>query len=482
MSCSRNPSKNSCDCLRATSSVRSATHPSSPISLRTTKMRLVFSALIGLFAHGVLAVEVEPLSDSTEPALPVAGALAATDAELFAVDKITVTEPAEEGAQPVVITNGVADPTQEWHTVTRIKVKTTYDTNVFISSENEVADVYVSAIPELTVGWGDFRREFTSMMGVPSRFRKAPEGSDARNYLFATYAPEAVVFFENSGENTINQDLAIRGAYQTGRWTFGVLGRAQSLSDPDIEVGTRTDRVVLTLELNVGYWISDKTSLDGKFSARREDYQFGVDSTDFLTQIYADYRVGAKTTMGIGFGLGYLETAASSNQIYEQLLVRGSYLWSQKLRLDLTTGVEFRQTVDGRSSKVDPLVMLSAVWDISDTTSLTFSASRALDSSAVIAGETIEYTTVGARLRQELWQRVYVSFEGGFTDANYDRPTPQGATAREDSFFFLGLAVAAEINQHLSAQASYRYQNNDSSQESNGFERSLAEFQLGYQF
>lgn len=482
MSRIRNKFEGSCDCRRTSSPAGSATNAAIAKSKRSAKTRIIFSFLLGLVVAGARAEETAATPEAAELALPVAGALAPSDAELFAVQRVMVSETGSDAIEPIVVTNGMADPAREWHTVARLRTKATYDSNIFISSDKEVADVYVSAIPELTVGWGDFRREFVSMMGLPSRFRKAPDGSDLRNFLFATYAPEAVYFGENPGENTIDQDLALQGAYRTGRWTFNLLSRFQTLSDPDIEIGSRADRTVLTLDLDAAYWISDKTSLAGRFSARREDYQEGIDTTNLLAQLYADYRVGARTTMGLGFGFGYLATDAGSDRTYEQLLARANYAWSDKLSFALTTGVEFRQAVEGEDSTVDPLLKLSSGWKLSGETRLLFSASRRLDSSSVDAAETIEYTTVEVRLRQELWQRIYLNLDGGYTEANYARQSSTRANAREDSFFFIGLSVAAELSPHLSAEASYRYQNNDSTRESNSFVRSLAEFQLGYQF
>ncbi len=437
---------------------------------------------IGLFSilnlpSGLSAVQEEPVR---EPDLPVAAEVQPADTRLFGVESVAVVE--SEAVTPVVVTNGVADPDRPWHTVVRATGRVTFDDNIFIGSRDEVADVYISAIPEITVGWGDFRREFTSMTGAPSRYRTLPDGPDARNYFFATYAPEAVVFLENGDENTLNHDLSVRGAYGTGRWQLNALGRFQKLSDPDIEVGTRTDRLLFTLGGSARYFVSDKTSLEADYSLRRQDYESGVDSTDMLARLFVNYGVGAKTTVSVGAGLGYLAFDVAGDQIYEQALTRVRYAWSDKLSFALTSGVEFRQSVSEDYSTVNPVVEGAALWEVTDRTSLAFAALRRQDSSSVIAGETVEYSRVELRLRQILFQRFYLTMQGSYSWLDFDEESVAGGIDRSDERLALGLGVAVELDRHLSAQIAYRFERNDSTVEERSFGRNVAEFQLGYRF
>ena len=273
--------------------------------------------------------------------------------------------------------------------------------------------------------------------------------------------------------------MLVSGRWSSGKLTLEAEGRFQTLSAPNIDVGTRINNEVTSGLLNLNSQVAQKTSLDSRFSIERNSYQGGLNSLDTSVSSLLNYQVLPKTTVGLGGSVGYTTVESGQDQYYEQGLLHLRYLPTFKISLDFTGGVEVRQIQDG-PNRITPVFAFEASYAAHDSTSLSLKISRQTDTSALFENQDIEGTTIEASVRQRIFQKLYITLIGGYQ--NFDYVNAGEAANRTDNYFFVGFESAVELTKWLSVKAGYQFQKNDSTIADFGFQRNLASFQLDLRF
>ena len=214
--------------------------------------------------------------------------------------------------------------------------------------------------------------------------------------------------------------------------------------------------------------------------SEHDSYQGGLDSTDISFATLLNYQVLPKTMVGAGVGVGYTTVESGQDQAYEQGLLHVRYEPTFKLiRWKARSALEVRQIVNG-PDRTTPVFDFTASYAVQDSTVVRFSVSRRTETSALYVDQDIERTTVEASIRQRFFQKVYVTLSGGYQWIAY---VDAGSSAnRNDNFAYVGLESAVEVTKWLSLRASYRYQDNNSSNSDFSFRRNLADFQVNIRF
>ena len=269
------------------------------------------------------------------------------------------------------------------------------------------------------------------------------------------------------------------GRWSSGRLTVEAEGRFQTLSAPNIDVGTRINNEVESGLLNLNYQVAQKTSLDSRFSVEHDSYQGGLNSTDTSISSILNYQALPKTTVGLGGSFGYTTVESGQDQYYEQGLLHLRYLPTYKITVDFTGGVEIRQIQNG-PNRTTPVFDFELSYAAHESTTLSLKVSRQTDTSAFFEDQDIDGTKVEGRVRQRLFQKVYLTLSGGYQHSDY---VNAGAAAnRTDNYFFVGVESAVEVTKWLRMKASYQFQQNDSVFCEFGFQRNLATFQVDLRF
>ena len=390
-----------------------------------------------------------------------------------------VTEPPPIIILPVQPVAPAAADLPKWRFHFRLDTSVTYDDNIFIQPSQRQSDVYFGVTPYLAAGWGTFQAEPGNITGVPSRFPQIAERDAAGNAFFFRYAPTAVFFADHTDQNSFNEDVLVSGRWSSGKLTLEAEGRFQTLSAPNIDVGTRINNEVASGLLNVNYQVAQKTSLDSRFAIERNSYQGGLNSLDTSVSSILNYQALPKTTVGLGGSFGYTTVESGQDQYYEQGLLHLRYLPTYKITLDLTGGVEVRQIQNG-PDHITPVFNFDISYAAHESTTMSLKVSRQTATSALFQDQDIQGTTIEASVRQLIFQKLYITVSGGYQHSDY---VNAGVAAnRTDDYFYGGIESAVEITKWFSVKAGYRFQKDDSSVAEFGFRRNIADLQFSLRF
>lgn len=356
--------------------------------------------------------------------------------------------------------------------------------NLFISATDRRSDVSFQVSPGVALGWGDYEREVRQLGGYERYFE--PLNLDYENvpqsFLFAKYNATASFFSENSDENAVDHDALLAGRWQTGKLTLGARLRFQTLSGPDIEVGSRAKRTVYGGEIASSYAFSDKTSLELNLYNRSYDYDQQLDWQEWIVEDWVNYQILPKTRIALGTRFGVAEVESASTQTFEQLVARVMYYPSAKLGLSLDGGVEWRQFGGDSGDDLFSVFNFSASYAPFDGTQLSINAFRRNSASVVYVDENITATGVAARVQQRFLQRYYLAVEGGYEFSDYLSTRTGDGVAREDETAYVKPSLTFDVTKYLSAEAAYQYRRNESSRPDLSFTENVVTFQLNLQF
>ena len=364
----------------------------------------------------------------------------------------------------------------KWRFHFRLDTSVTYDDNIFIQPSQRQSDVYFGISPYLAAGWG-FQAEPGNITGTASRFPQIAERRFGNAFFFAP--PTAVFFTDHTDQNSFNEDVLVSGRWISGKLTAEAEGRFQTLSAPNIGVGTRINNEVASGLLNLNYQVTQKTSLDSRFSMEHDSYQGGLNSTDTSVSSILNYQALPKTTVGLGGSFGYTTVESGQDQYYQA----GTPPSALPSHLQDHAGPHWRvamRQIQNGPNRATPVFDFELGYAAHESTTLSLKVSRQTDTSALYEDQDIEGTKVEGRVRQRLFQEVFLTLSGGYQHSAY--VNAGAAASRTDNYFFVGVESALEVTKWLSMRASYQFQQNDSSFVDFGFQRNLASFQLDLRF
>ncbi len=201
----------------------------------------------------------------------------------------------------------------------------TYDDNLFISHDNPESDFQFAITPMVAFGWGDVGTAVHEGAPFPSRFDDPIDYGEERNLLLVSYALTAALFADHTDENSVNHDAFVRLSWHFHKLDVNFNSRFQTLSNADLEIGTRVDRTFLDNALQMTYNFSEKVLMEAKFLNYLRDYDVGVSAIDWETEEFFDYAIRPKTRIGLGVGVGYLHYDSDNNENFQRALARVLY-------------------------------------------------------------------------------------------------------------------------------------------------------------
>ena len=373
---------------------------------------------------------------------------------------------------------------KKWRVIPFARIGVSGDDNVFIQPTNKKKDIYFTLAPGAAIGWGSYEKE-VKQLGQFEHYFELPDfefGTEQQNFAFAKYTPTLSLFTKLTDEDALDHDALVAGRWQFTKLTFGLRLRFQTLSGPDVDVGTRVKRDILIASLTSSYNLSEKTSLELNVSNSTYDYRNQQDFTESVLEAWLDYQWLPKTRVSIGTRLGDLSQAAGGNQTYEQLLVRLSYHATDKLNVLINGGEELRQAESGGSSGLNSVFDFGAIYSPFDGTSIYATASRRTTAAVSAADQTITTTGVSAQVKQRFFHRFYLGIEAGYANSEYRSSSTGNTTGRTDDNFYGRSSFSFDITKYLSAESAYQYRRNDSSEKNFTFVENIVTVQINLQF
>jgi hypothetical protein len=340
----------------------------------------------------------------------------------------------------------------------------TYDDNIFIS-QNRRGDFYTHVTPFLDFVRGD------------------KTAIDA-NYFNVVFRP---TFFVYSRFNTEDHTDWYADALYQHTWTRMTLSIEQEfeeLTDPSIDVGAFFKRDIYTTTARGSYTYNDKLAFGGSETQRFSYFdQSAISKTEeWITDLYAQYQLGPKLSLGLGPRIGLVDITGAPSQSYEGLLARLSYDVSAKVALNVEAGGEARQ-FHGAGERVFPVFDFSVNYTPFDGTMLTLSGYRDDVISYSEAGNDYLSTTAQLNLRQRFLEKFYFLLSAGYAMADYqDIEGTSGGGNRRDNYYFVNAGVEWDPREWLSVSARVQYSEDDSNFVQNSFNDSQLNIQSTLQF
>jgi hypothetical protein len=341
-----------------------------------------------------------------------------------------------------------------------------YDDNIFFSPTNPQSDYIFVASPKLSLNLGDYVAKDES-------------------YLTMNYNPEAILFTERSGENSLDHNLKTQIQYAIAKLAVGVEGGYQRLSGATPDLGERVERDVSNVKLGLKYGFGARVEVENNVLYSATNYtptQF-ADFSEFVNETLARYQLTARTNAAVGVAFGRLEVDGFGDQTFERALVQILHDTSEHLTLKLKGGYEFRHTPAGDQGT--PILAMGGEYKFTENTSLGLDLYREVLASGGSPGENMTRTGISARLRHRINERFVGELTAGYEQAEYAAASAQakdGKGDRKDDYFYFRPSLTYELREDRRLQLYYMHRSNESAQDDFSFEGNQIGISAGMDF
>ncbi len=292
----------------------------------------------------------------------------------------------------------------------RMAASVAYDDNIFIRETDRVDDVVWSLTPGFTFSSSDMT-------------------TNGGKSLSVSYDPSFLIYTKETGESTINHLASLSGALAFTKLSLGLRQTVSAATEPVVETGTRTDRQAYGTELTSRYAFGEKLSAELGLRLDVTDYPGYSTSFDWSNHDWVNYQLASRLNVGLGLVFGYIDMQGFPDQNYEDLLVRGIYTITDKLDINASLGLDWRQYRSGVDNTVAPIWELAANYRPRERTSLTLGLFQRYYASAYYGSEDYLSTGVNAGVHQLLPHRCSVDLSARYYHDDYQATVP-GVSAR----------------------------------------------------
>ncbi len=315
-----------------------------------------------------------------------------------------------------------------------------FDDNIFLASGHKDSDFITTISPEVKVQLGDFAEQLQS-------------------FLTVSYTPSFIVFADHSHEDAIDSDARLDGQWTPSKLTLGVDFRYQHLSGNEIEIAERVRRSLYNGAFTAKYDMTGKVSLEADFYEQTLDFGSNfISSNEWTNRDWFNYNYTPNLTLSAGVAFGYVTISDSTDQYYEQILVRGIYTAAAKLAFTGNAGVEYRQFPGtGISNRFTPVFSLGIVYRPYQQTELTLEAFRRVEYSALFVGDNYTSTGVDWTISQRLTSRFLIKNEGGFAYIDYQSSGQALFGIASYSYFYIKPEISYEFTSWLKGDIFYEF-------------------------
>lgn len=371
-------------------------------------------------------------------------------------------EPAQEAvtAQEPLLPQ---DTRKRWRIIPLALAGVVYDDNIFLTTENRVADVIWTLSAGLAFELGDFR-------------------GTTENYLSAYWLGIPVIYTNNPEQNAFNQSAALVAQYRWNRLVARLQSNFAITTGANREVNTITTTKSFSNSLRFQYDYSDKTSFDlsgSQVATLQESFQ---NTNQYEIKVGMDYQLFPKTRIGVAGVGGVLDSASEPLRSYQQALVRIYYSASGKLAVKLNGGVEVREFAGGGDNKMSPIFGLGVEYHPFDGTSLSVAAYRNVVGSNAVGGQDFTATGFAISAQQRFFQKFIAAVSFGYETDVYFSTGNAPPTDRVDNYLYVSPRLSYSFVKWLSASAFYEYRQQNSTGANNGFFDNRVGMELALRF
>ncbi len=278
------------------------------------------------------------------------------------------------------------------------------------------------------------------------------------------YSTSLILYSSQAFENNLAHNVVLSGSVIYDDWVFSLSHAFSYSSEPLVETGTQTTQQTHSTSVSTGYAINSRASLSFGLSQSLRFVDGFNNSRDWSTSDSFFYQLWPELTLGIGGGAGYVDVAVGSDQTFES--VNGSLNWhpGSKLSISANAGGEVRQFSNSDAKMLfNPTFGLGISYPLSDSTSLSLSASRSI-SASYFADQVTESTSVDISVTQRLFGHFNLSLSAGYSTSDYEATDRNVVVRSTDSGYHFGASLGTSFLKRGSISTFYSYSQNSSSQ------------------
>ena len=343
------------------------------------------------------------------------------------------------------------------------ELKAYYDSNLTLADQREEEDFIWRISPGIEFGVGEFRGE-------------------KGNYVTLDYTMTGSIYTKYSDYNALDHDVAMRSGWRTAKFTANLLQSYTTSNGKQVESGSFVDQEVYLTGLALKYDVSDKTfaELNGRQSLVNSDsiIRDGADVqltsvNEWAVEGWFNYKFSEKVSIGAGPTVGWRDlhdhaepdTVAgidSPNQTFEQLLVKGSYLLSDKLAFVGASGLMFSQFQGDEDEGPNLVLELGGTWKAQQNTQVSLDVYRRDQVSYSIVSENYFATGFRATLQHQFREKYFFTLQGGYENLDFYGTADAVESNRNDDYFWLSPVVSFQADDHTTVGVFYQFRDRNS--------------------
>ena len=366
-------------------------------------------------------------------------------------------------------------PSGRWKVTPHLEARVTFDDNIFIQKHNRVDDFIFTLSPGVAIGIWDAEKRRTD--GFLDRQDAATEIDKGRGSFFAAdYTAILLGFAKTDSQNAFDQDARLDGRWQAERWSLGGGVRYESKSESNTDIGTRIRRETTSAEVVASYRVSDKTAIDASASFRSNKPEDYVRTTGWKVESFVSYEATPLVRIGLGGAFGGVAMEGGADDVFERILARAAYKFSEKLDFEMRGGVEFRQSDGQAGDRMNPIFSFVANYEPSAGTRIGVEAFRSVETSEFHPEESYERTGITASFRRAIRAGIHLRLDAGYQESDYSGLANE--SGRHDRYFFVRPGLLYNFADWGNAGLTYEFRKNESNRESSTFYNNQVSFQV----
>ena len=359
----------------------------------------------------------------------------------------------------------------------RLSTAVVYDDNVLLLGKRHLADTIGLVSPGLTLVAGETTDVLSgstavSSPGVTSLTAGGGTGaggginsgrrglSSGSRGLSVDYSAGLSFYASQTGLNAVEHTARVNLALPFSRLTLRLQQDVEVSAETPVDVGQRLAHTTYQTRLDLAYNLSDRTYLQMEGGQTISEVESGIGSRQWSTTVSANYRMSERTTLGAGVSGGLLDVEDGDKQYFEQGRMRLGYEVSERVHLEASAGLEWRQFESGVATGVSPVFDLSGTYAPGEQTRISLSGSRREQSSATLAGQNYTSTSVTASLNQQVagWLAGVVTLN--YANLDYSAAAGGVSSTRTDDTFGVLLGLSMPLTNRLLASGYYQFRKN----------------------
>ena len=370
-------------------------------------------------------------------------------------------------------------PAGRWKVAPHVEASVTYDDNIFIQRRNRVEDFIFSLSPGIAIGIWDLEQRRTD--GFLDRQDSVTSMDRGRgSYFAADYTAILLGFAKTDSQNALDQDARMDARWQAERWTLRGGVHFESKSETNTDIGARIRRKTVSAEVVASYHPTGRTTIEAGVSLRANDPEDFVRTTTWTVDTDASYHATSALRFGLGAAFGRVSVEGGSDDIFQRILARAAYKYSDKLDFELHGGVEFRQSDGASGDRVNPIFSFIANYEPAAGTRFSVEAFRSVETSQFRPESSYERTGVTASFHRAIRAGVHLRLDAGYQESEYTGI--EDDLGRRDHYVFVRPGVLYNFADWGNVALTYEFRNNDSNRDNSTFDNNQVRLQMNIVF